>query len=52
MEPIIMGPAEGASLQLFYSPLCEFLQGPYARVQPAKSALHEVQAVFELPGGG
>jgi hypothetical protein len=38
MEPIIMRPAEGASLQLLYSPLCEFLQDPDARVQPAQNA--------------
>jgi hypothetical protein len=41
MEPIIMRRAEGASLQLYYSPLCVFLQGPEARVQSAQSAHHK-----------
>jgi hypothetical protein len=41
MEPVIMRPAEGASLQLYYSPLCVFLQGPDARVQSAQSAHHK-----------
>jgi hypothetical protein len=41
MDPIIMRPAEGASLQLYYSPFCMFLQGPDARVQSAQSAHHK-----------